>query len=34
MKKLIEVVYDLLIKAIQLSSFVVVESGVGAVRLN
>jgi hypothetical protein len=33
MKKFVEIVYDLLIKAIQLSSFVVLEFGVGAVRL-
>jgi len=33
MKKLIEIVCDLLIEAIQLSSFVVLEFGIGAVRL-
>ena len=33
MKKRIEIVYDLLIEAIQLSSFVVLELGVSPVRL-
>ena len=33
MKELIEIVYDLLIEAIQLSSFVILEFGVGLVRL-
>ena len=33
MKKLLEIVYDLLIEAIQLSSFVILEFGVGLVRL-
>jgi hypothetical protein len=33
MKKLIEIVYDLLIEAIQLRSFVILEFGVGSVRL-
>ena len=33
MKKLIESVYDFLIEAIQLSSFVVLELGVSSVRL-
>jgi hypothetical protein len=33
MEKLIEIVYDFLIEAIQLSSFVVLEVGVRPVRL-
>jgi hypothetical protein len=33
LKKLIEVVYDLLIEAIEMSSFVVLEFGVSPVRL-
>jgi hypothetical protein len=33
MKKLVEVIYDPLIEAIQLGSFVVLEFGVVAVRL-
>jgi hypothetical protein len=33
MKKLIEIVYDLLVEAIELGSFVVPEFGVSAVRL-
>jgi hypothetical protein len=33
MEKLIEIVYDLLVEAIQLSSFVVLEFGVSPVRL-
>jgi hypothetical protein len=33
MKKLIEIVYDLLVEAIELGSFVVVEFGVRPVRL-
>jgi len=33
MKKRIEIVYDLLVEAIQLSSFVVLELGVSPVRL-
>ena len=33
MKKLIEIVYDLLVEAIELGSFVVLEFGVRPVRL-
>ena len=33
MEKLIEIIYDLLIEAIQLGSFVVLEFGVSPVRL-
>ena len=33
MKKLIEIVYDLLIEAIELGAFVVLEFGVSPVRL-